>query len=99
MVNFVVCQDIGFDFLVKDKPVRPKPQNSALMPRPRTNITGRIRYRLYRPSGARVVRKRLSHSLVCLCNNVILTSVQEWNKPTSYYVRLSVPLIVVFYSG
>jgi len=32
MVNFVVCQDFGVEFLAKAKALRP-------MPRPRTNIT------------------------------------------------------------
>jgi len=39
MVNIVVCQDVGLEFLDKAKFVRPRPQNMAL--RPRTNITGK----------------------------------------------------------
>jgi len=45
MVNFVVCQGFGLEFLAKAKPLRPRPQNSALRPikgltpRTNTNIT------------------------------------------------------------
>jgi len=46
MVNFVVCQDFGLEFLAKAKPLRPRPQSQGQglliarpRPRPRTNIT------------------------------------------------------------
>ena len=38
MVNIVVCQDFGLEFLAKAKPLRPRPQNLAIRSRPRTNI-------------------------------------------------------------
>jgi len=61
MVNFVVCQDFGLEFLAKAKHLRPRtgpqsqdqgqpaarprPQNLALGPRRRTNITaGGVRF-------------------------------------------------------